>query len=330
MKAINNKIFYKNFLIVISLLYASAYFLLACQKNNSTPSGTTLKPDTLSAGWQKIIIPGNKDLTDIVFKDNTTGYLSGIGTFKSIDGGITWNQISKRNFTNIAVTSANSYYVRASDTIWVKSNIDTLFTPVALQSPAYANDVQFLDNLNGFCISANGLFQTVDGGLSWQKIISNLPISYVLSTLFFQNINKGWVVSNFSILYNTSGLNNWAHCTISGKDANSLFNAISAEFNNVIYATTNFGEVLKSTDDGHSFSVIKKFSGILNTNCDIHFLNQTTGYVSPGNEIYKTIDGGNTWTRIVALGDAQFYEIHFTDISHGWACGTKGTVLIFQ
>lgn len=154
MKAINN-IFCKNNLAIISLLCTSAYILSACQKNNTGPSGNIVKPDTLSTGWQKIIIPGNGDLKDIVFKDNATGYLSGFGTFKTVDGGITWNRISVRNFTNIALTSANSYYVRASDTIWVNANTDTLFIPVALQGPAYAIDVQFLDNLNGFCITAD-------------------------------------------------------------------------------------------------------------------------------------------------------------------------------
>ena len=37
-----------------------------------------------------------------------------------------------------------------------------------------------------------------------------------------------------------------------------------------------------------------------------------------------------TWTIVVTLADTQIMEIHFSDAHHGWACGVKGTVLVFN
>ncbi|MGN6421475.1 MAG: WD40/YVTN/BNR-like repeat-containing protein [Pseudobacter sp.] len=49
----------------------------------------------------------------------------------------------------------------------------------------------------------------------------------------------------------------------------------------------------------------------------VFFVNDSTGYVC-GQNIARTTDRGNTWTRF-SLADTGFYELHFSDAAHGWA-----------
>ena len=48
-----------------------------------------------------------------------------------------------------------------------------------------------------------------------------------------------------------------------------------------------------------------------------------------GSYVYKTINGGNTWTKEVVLPNKLIIEVHFRDAQHGWACGTDGVILKF-
>jgi photosystem II stability/assembly factor-like uncharacterized protein len=77
-----------------------------------------------------------------------------------------------------------------------------------------------------------------------------------------------------------------------------------------------------------SFTFIKKLDEAGFT--DIHFLTDQIGYASAGRTLYKTTDGGTNWTKVVSLGEATITEIHFTDATHGWACGSNGVVLTFK
>ena len=57
------------------------------------------------------------------------------------------------------------------------------------------------------------------------------------------------------------------------------------------------------------------------TNTDIFFLDSNTGWISSNNgKIFKTVDGGTTWTE-KASGLGQIYSIYFVSATHGWVAG---------
>jgi len=62
---------------------------------------------------------------------------------------------------------------------------------------------------------------------------------------------------------------------------------------------------------------------------DLHFLDDNLGYMTDGQYVLKTIDGGVTWTKEASIPRGIFYELHFMDINHGWAGGSHGTILKF-
>ena len=58
-----------------------------------------------------------------------------------------------------------------------------------------------------------------------------------------------------------------------------------------------------------------------------HFFDNNNGYCLAANTIYKTTDGGNNWTVSCKLGQDDFSGMHFLDINTGWATTFGGFVL---
>ena len=58
------------------------------------------------------------------------------------------------------------------------------------------------------------------------------------------------------------------------------------------------------------------------------FFDDTLGYaVGQSGTILKTINGGNTWTRLVSGTTATLRGVSFSDATHGVAVGDLGTIL---
>lgn len=57
---------------------------------------------------------------------------------------------------------------------------------------------------------------------------------------------------------------------------------------------------------------------------DVHFVNTCTGWVTGENgTLFRTNDGGKTWTDLSGKTDGTIKGIHFTDPYHGWIAGNK-------
>ena len=74
---------------------------------------------------------------------------------------------------------------------------------------------------------------------------------------------------------------------------------------NVIYCGTETGFVNKTTNKGVSWELVSPnyFFGGGVTAVAIHPTNEDIVFVTAGNQVHKTIDGGNTWTPLLTTGD---------------------------
>ena len=74
---------------------------------------------------------------------------------------------------------------------------------------------------------------------------------------------------------------------------------------NVIYCGTETGFVNKTIDKGMSWQLMGAdyFFGGGITAVAIHPTNENIVYVTGGNQVHKTVDGGNTWTPLLAAGE---------------------------
>jgi len=316
------------------------FFLLllnSCKKDGNGPDPVPpaiIKPDTLAADWKKVVLDTSVIYSDIFFNNNTVGYLAGNKAYKTIDGGLSWTAISnKGDFGNIAATpNGNAFFSRGiDDSVYRYANGGTAVTALGIPGAVYGMDVFFTDNNTGYFITITGLYGTIDAGAGWAKInTTGLGSTFGYASSYFITANTGWIV-NPSGIYKTNGsVSTWTKSTYTGIAPTGEFTAVYATANNTVYASTYTGELYKSVDGGASFTQIKIFPSVIHNYCDIHFIDNNTGYVCAGNRIYKTTDAGVSWTVIVALGEASLIELHFTDAAHGWACGSKGTVLLFN
>ena len=322
----------KTTLIILSA--ATIFCLGSCKKSDTTPDPVSIppRPDTLSAGWKKITLDTTNLFADIYFANNTTGYLAGSKTYKTTDGGLTWNVISNLQFANIAVTNDGKVFFAGNGSAVYKSTDGgaTLINTNVPTTQGY--DIFFADNLNGYFVSSSGLFNTTDGGITWNAVNPpSLHIGTGYTSLFFTAANTGIVVGQGGVYKVNGSLQTWTTPGTFTPAGSSYFYSASITPNNNIYIVNPSAQVYKSTDNGISFSLIKEITyldGYVYN--DIHFVDNNTGYISAGKRIYKTTDAGATWNVVVALGERNIGEIHFTDAGHGWACGSGGTVLVFN
>ena len=187
--------------------------------------------------------------------------------------------------------------------------------------------VFFVDSLYGWAVGAFGtVVRTADGGRHWET--TQLTQGYSLDGVFFLNRDLGWVVGdNEYIFRSTSGGIDWQQQRF-GKEfgltsvafIDSLHGwAVGAFFN------CECGVVLQTRDGGNSWNQQMVTSDWVWT---VKFFNQHFGWITgSGGRVYRTTDGGESWTLIQANTINTITSVAFVDSLHGWATGYLGTVL---
>ena len=319
--------------IYVPFSIAFLFLINSCSKDPATPIPVVPKEDTLTAGWKKIIVDSSEGFSDVFFKNNTTGYLTGGKTYKSTDGGLNWKPISDQVFYNLAVTNNGNAFFANGTGLFRSTNGTGPITQV-LASLSYS-DVFFVDDNNGYYLNESGLFNSTDGGANWVKLSTtgvNFPSLH--PTLFFTDKNTGWITGKDTIFKTNGSALNWTGTRITPKinSNGTLFNSVCATPDNTVYTLGGNAELYKSTNGGTSFSSIQSFQPTSGWYGDTYFVDNNTGYVLGGNKIYKTTNAGNTWTVVVSIADpnTKLVELHFSDVHHGWACMDHGAVLVFN
>jgi hypothetical protein len=81
----------------------------------------------------------------------------------------------------------------------------------------------------------------------------------------------------------------------------------------------------RTSDWGATWSILDSITGKISA---IQFPSQAVGYVvKPDNKIYRTIDGGVTWTVTGAPAGSWLYSLFFTSESTGYAVGKSGRII---
>jgi photosystem II stability/assembly factor-like uncharacterized protein len=173
-------------------------------------------------------------LRDIYFKDALTGVMcsDGAGVFKSIDGGVTWNQISIPQTTTETPDFFKESFI--GNTGWVIGR--------ATNTPGLGPNV----------------WRTTNFGSNWDTI-GRVPYPYTLENycVFFSCLNTGWCGgSNGWMLKSTNGGINWIQQNVTGGFKRSIF-MYSDSIGWVVGAS---GLVLYTTTSGQYMGV-KKVSG---------------------------------------------------------------------
>jgi photosystem II stability/assembly factor-like uncharacterized protein len=316
-----------SFLFLFSLLFS-------CSKNKDIvpeqPITNLVLPDTLSVGWTKINSLPNTLFNDIFFTDNSIGYASNMsGIYKSVNGGFDWNKITNIPAYNIAALGNKATFVFNTNKIATTLNAGSSFIEkeyFAQPTNPTFGDCFYANSNTCFAVSGRYIWKSTDAGVTFDTIYNYQLNPY--GSLFFLNEQVGWIRKAGEILKtNNSGVS-WIPQNYPTVGIGVL--EFADEFNG--YYSDN--------DDNGNLKVYKTINGGLNSQIsfqttnifgisDVDVINPNICYVSAANKIFRTLNGGATWTTIVALGNQKIVEIHFTDANHGWACTNDGTLLKF-
>ena len=321
----------------------------------TTDAGVTWTPLTeqLSslASGALAIDPTNPNF--IVFGTGEQNYSAdsfyGDGLFSSVDGGTTWTKVGLKtqvgNYiakVGIAGSEASVLHV-CSDAGYVRSSDGGVTWEPFKPAGQWCNDLvrsPMAPNTLFAGFYANGIYKSLDDGISWMQLGGGLPLSG------FQRITLAISASNADVAYaaliNPSGALFGMYKTSDGGSTWSLLPstpnyvcnqgwydtalAVSPTDPNTVYAAGVFpycaagqGGIIKSVDGGATWTNITQASDGTQVHPDQHaleFAADGTLWVGCDGGVWKTTTGGSSWTDTNStLGTALFYTVgvHPTD-----------------
>jgi hypothetical protein len=250
--------------------------------------------DSGGQGWFDLAICASPTNADEI-------YVGGVNIWKSTNGGTSWNCIA--------------HWFGAGGLPYVHADIHYL---------------GFIENSSTLLVGCDGgVFRSTNNGSTFSDRSSNLEISqqYRLGTAA-TNENRvitGWQ-DNGTNLKNT---NTWNQ--VIGGDGMEC--AISYTNQNIMFGSLYYGQILRSTNGGGSFSTIVNSNGsgvnsqsswvtpyIMSPNTP------TTLYIGK-NLVYKSTDNGSSWTGLGSMGSGNCNALAVAKSNENYIYASKGATL---
>jgi photosystem II stability/assembly factor-like uncharacterized protein len=245
----------------------------------------------LGNNWVGVDADINQNLNAINFVDDNIGYVGGDGIInptmlKTTDGGATWVNLAPpiiANIDDIEFTSATKGWITTNDN----------------NSP---------------------LWTTADGGTTWNPVSSVATGCNGINSLYFKNINEGYVLGCLGIYYTIDGGVTWN----THPDLNNIFvTAINFSSASVGYIADQSGYIYKTTNGGTNWSFLSKAAS--QRIQSFYFTSDTQGYALGTNFVLATSDGGVTWSivndqlvgkKIFNIGGVSYIDAQYRSIDN--------------
>ncbi len=259
--------------------------------------GKVLRTTDAGKSWNGAIIFGNPFLESVHFPSQMVGYVSGPGgVYKSIDGGITWKDI----------------------------------TPPYTVSQIWG--CYFVDEENGFvvgggCSMDNQTFmKTTNGGLTWQINYGFESQSGMSDIILYEKNGLGYAVSSGVLWKTINGGDIWTVLSYSGpkywteeltNKGNSFLLPTAGEDCSGGNKTT--GSLRFSTDRGGSWNTTIVNKAMFGA----YLLDQNRGWAcgDKGEVLYTSNNGKNWEKKNCGIGSSNIDDIWFINDTTGWAVG---------
>jgi photosystem II stability/assembly factor-like uncharacterized protein len=319
------------FRILIAVIYLIGVMACTKDKDNAIPVPPTppAPTDTLNA-WKKVKT-ADRYINDIWFTSTSKGfYLSGGSVMMTTNGGQSWSVVHA-NFdgVNLFFTDPLHGFAQGKKKFAITIDGGNTWTNKPIPNESLPFDIFFTSLSTGYYSTVNtGLHKTTDTGNTWTR----LPyVNTTVTGIYFFDDNNGAVADLFLKKTKNGGLI-WEDkgISIGGNPTLGAIYYSTMQFTglNTGWYGSNAG-VFKFIEGASQWSKVLS-SGANSGSADIHFLDEKEGYYSIQKMIYKTTDGGNTWTISCKLAEENIAEIHFLDTNTGWACTDKGSILYLK
>ena len=205
---------------------------------------------------------------------NEGAYSGPAGIFASLDGGEKWQSVSKMpNLEGVKELNNVSVYRIFED----PQDFHTLY----------------------LASRENGMFFSYDDGKTWQQSQTALTSGFVYGVAVnFEDKCTIYATNGSSILKTEDCSRNWTEVYRETRtDVNVVSIATNFDNKNEVYAITSNGDLIRSSDNGSSWSTIKRF-GLTLGEVKLDKLNKGVIYVaSRRSGLFKSTDGGATWVN---------------------------------
>ncbi len=151
-------------------------------------------------------------------------------------------------------------------------------------------------------------------GIGWQKI--SLPDTLNLSDIFFVDDVTGYLCGNAYLAKSINGGLSWSRYILPDSVNEQLINIFFLDKNHGWVVGNEF--LLRTENGGTSWQFIRIPSNKMGVP-DVQFLTNSLGYMTKAGAIYKSIDGGLTWTKAASFNNAS--GLFFLNLTTGWVTG---------
>ncbi len=266
--------------------------------------------------WDTIGIDFTGYIYDMDFNSNSVGYAVGgawfphgrhypYAIFRTTDAGQSWDSvysgINGGVFTNVEVIDDNEFFATGSfgmvHSIDGGLSLDTVNVSTLPFGAEVYERIRFLNAGHGYVIGRAGffggtlvnLYETADGGQSWQSIYSDSTISFT-SDFVMTSSGRGIIVGNGDYIERTTnGGNSWQ--TIAMADPDLLLYHIE-EVDDHLYAIGSHDAdtitgIFYSSDWGSTWQRQFAIKGVNGNIVDISIPSSGAGYFATWREVYK-------------------------------------------
>lgn len=194
----------------------------------------------------------------------------------------------------------------------------------------YITELFALDRNNIWAVTDDGyIYFSSDAGLSWAVQSAGVLTSGAINDIAFTDTDVGWVGGDTNIIGRTvDGGDTWSLISGPGAEAANDVLTVEAIDRNRAWVGYSSGK-LYYTENGGANWYERSFSGAgTGTVNDIKFLNVTYGFMvrtdgSNVGHLYRTTDGGFTWTEITTPTNAGLSNVVICD---AWTVFASGPV----
>lgn len=195
-------------------------------------------------------------------------------------------------------------------------------------------DISFVNEDVGYVVGYHEVYKTVNGGDSWILSVANIfdngprLVHFIDQNVGFIAGSSGGIIDPIHVAKTINGGFSWNVTELAGNDQTFSYGHDLFFFDaNTGFLACNGGSVYRTTDQGANWERVynepgKDFSAI-------HFPTAAIGYMVPvsGNVIYRTINGGNTWSTMPLGGSYGMTDVLFLDSQTGFITCSYSRIL---
>jgi len=295
------------------------------------------------SGWIQQNSGISTRINSVYFENFLTGWCAGDAgkIIKTTNGGFSWFSLisgTNINLKSMSFTSDNcAFIVGDSGIILHTTDGGNLWLNLNFPNNNYNfTSVFFVNDSTGFIGGIpydfkmiNKIFKTSNKGITWDSLITDPDIFVFTKSIFFIDVNTGWIIKGFgtlgteSIYKTTNSGNNWFY------QYNNSTLYVVYFVNAFIGWTSGDGSgsnVFKSTNGGNNWTPCL-FCG-LSANHSFYFTDSVKGWGAATGVINHTNNAGTNWViQITNHPLLSYNSIFFTDSLTGWVVGDSGIIL---